>query len=161
MTADALRSDYHASHLSTIAAFASYPSKQYIQTDVAPYAMTSPIPDWLGSAKAKLAEFGRLEPGWNSYEAKSISAVARTAAYDLLRQLASTRTPRPTLVPTSDGLVQIEWHTRGVDLEIRVLSSTKISISFEDSRGALSPIEGEFQYDMEKLGAAMQVLSNR
>lgn len=143
------------------AAFALYDSAARPYADLASYMMTSNLPGWLGTAKARLDELGKLQPGWNSYGAPSISANARTTAYYLLRQLAGPNTPRPYLVPTSDGSVQIEWHTRGIDLEIRVLSSTRIGVCFEDSLSEDDPMELELEYDLTKLGEAIQILSNR
>lgn len=149
-----------AVHEPSPAAFATY-ARGYARGDFVSYVMTSPFPGWLGSAKNRLEELGTLPPDWNSYGAKPVSALARTAAYGLLRQLAGPNTPKPALVPTSDGSVQIEWHTRGIDLEIRVLSSTRISICFEDLYGDVAPMEDELQYDLTALGEAIQVLSNR
>ena len=129
--------------------------------DISSYMMSSPFPDWLEKAKVQVEDLGRLQPGWDSYNARPISAIARTAAYGLLGQLSSPRTPEPTLVPTSDGSVQIEWHTRGIDLEIRVLSSTRVSVCFEDLRGEVASMEDELQYDLTALREAIQALSNR
>ena len=86
---------------------------------------------------------------------------ARNAAHSLLQMISSTSTPEPIIVPTQDGSVQIEWHAHGIDLEIRILSSTKVRVSFEDLRGEHEPFEGELQYDFTPLGAAIQILSNR
>lgn len=142
-------------------AFHELASRACSRVDVSSYVMSSPFPAWLEKAKAQVEDLGKLQTGWDSYNAKPISAIARTAAYGLLRQLSSPQTPQPTLVPTSDGSVQIEWHTRGIDLEIRVLSSTRISVCFEDAHGDVAPMEDELQYDLTVLGGALRVLSNR
>jgi hypothetical protein len=42
--------------------------------------------------------------------------------------------PLPSIVPTRRGTIQIEWHARGVDLEIDVRSPTDIVAIFEDLR---------------------------
>ena len=53
------------------------------------------------------------------------------------------------------------WHTRGIDLEVRVLSTAKINVSFEDLRNLAAPIEGELEYDYRSLAQAIHILSNR
>lgn len=133
----------------------------YSPFDVSSYVMTDSTPAWLGRARSQLEELGRLQPGWDSYGARPISAMARKATYELLQQLASPRTPQPALVPTSDGSIQIEWHTKGIDLEIRVLSTTRVSVYLEDAHGQAPGLDGELEYDFTSLGEAIRALSSR
>jgi len=42
--------------------------------------------------------------------------------------------PLPALVPTTARGVQLEWHTRGIDLEITVESLSSVGVYFEDHR---------------------------
>jgi hypothetical protein len=51
--------------------------------------------------------------------------------------------PKPSIVPTSDGNVQLEWHTRGIDLEVEIKSNNKMYLSFEDGKDN-ETIEDEF-----------------
>ncbi len=62
----------------------------------------------------------RLPAGWNSYAAKPIAPQTATQAIRLLAEFLGSRTPPPTVVPTVRGGIQIEWHTRGVNLEIYI-----------------------------------------
>ena len=41
--------------------------------------------------------------------------------------------PSPSIVPTSRGGVQIEWHVKGIDLEIEVVTPHRFQASFEDA----------------------------
>lgn len=158
MTAEFM--DECALHEPAPAAFVSH-TCAYPRIDVSSYVMTGHSPAWLLSAKAQLDELSRLQRGWDSYNAEPITSVARKAALGLLRQLSGPLTPRPDLVPTADGSVQIEWHTHGIDLEVRVLSSTRMRVCFEDARGELDSMEDELQYDLRVLSEAVQVLSSR
>jgi hypothetical protein len=72
-----------------------------------------------------------LKPGWDSYGAPRVKPEAGQAAFDLLRDIMRARTPVPSIVPTADGGVQIEWHIKGVDLQIEVRSPTQITACFE------------------------------
>lgn len=55
-----------------------------------------------------------LDPGWDSYEAKSISPQAIRTAESL------------EAVPISNGGIQIEMHAGGVDLEIEVTPTGRV-----------------------------------
>ncbi|MFP3941452.1 MAG: hypothetical protein ACLF0P_14225 [Thermoanaerobaculia bacterium] len=41
-------------------------------------------------------------------------------------------TPPPSVVPTATGGVQAEWHRKGYDFEIEVLSPARFVAHFED-----------------------------
>jgi hypothetical protein len=43
-------------------------------------------------------------------------------------------TPKPSVVPTSRGGIQLEWHRAGVDLEIEIESPDRVNVFFEDDR---------------------------
>jgi hypothetical protein len=60
-----------------------------------------------------LTRLARLEPGWDTYDAQPIAPAAISAARRFLDGL-----DHPSVVPTSDGGVQVEWHVNGVDVEV-------------------------------------------
>lgn len=164
MTASAVLADECAIYESAPAAFSGQDlsATHSPSLDATVYMLSYPaVPAWWNSVKSQLDELGRLPPGWDSYAAKVITASSRSTALDVLRQIATRKTPKPAIVPTSDGSIQVEWHTRGIDLEVRVLSSTRIGVSFEDEQNQLGPIDDEFQYDFRPLVLAMSILSSR
>jgi hypothetical protein len=137
-------------------------TRQYRGIDVESYALSSSSPGWLRTVQAQIEECARLEAGWDSYSAQRVSGNACVAAYRTIRELATANTPLPSVVPTSDGLIQFEWHTNDIDLEVLVLSTTKIEVSFEDARGALASMEdAEFRYDFRDVKDAINLLSSR
>jgi hypothetical protein len=72
-------------------------------------------------------------PGrWNSYDAKQIRKENVTAAVNLLGRLMRPGTPAPIVVPKVRGGVQLEWHTKGVNLEIAIDSPADITFFAED-----------------------------
>lgn len=73
-----------------------------------------------------------MPPGWDSYGGKPIDRQKANAALGLVGIALENGAPMPAIVPTSDGSVQLEWHRRGVDLEIRATSGTSFQLYFED-----------------------------
>lgn len=145
------------------AAFASRERalRAYELFDISSQLISSPHPAWFADLRSRLEELSKLQPNWNSYGARPIAPAALGAVFGLLYQLARSSTPRPTIVPTSDGSVQVEWHTRGIDLEIRVASPSRFLVSFEDMQGDMEPFDRELRYDLTSLGKAIQALSSR
>ena len=48
----------------------------------------------------------------------------------LLAHALDSRVPPPTVVPTSEGGIQVEWHRNGVDLEIESAPSGQVEFFF-------------------------------
>ncbi len=91
-------------------------------------------PPWLPNVLTEMAELGRLEENWDSYGARRIDPHCIEAAASLLRAVMDAATPRPSVVPTNRGGVQLEWHRSGIDLEIEIESPARMSVLFEDER---------------------------
>jgi len=65
------------------------------------------------AATRALDELRKLKPDWDSYKSSAIKEAAIQTAEVLL-------TAEPTVVPCSDGGLQFEWHTNGIDFEFRI-----------------------------------------
>ena len=89
-------------------------------------------PPWISDISKAIQGFVDLPENWNSYGAKRIKPELAEAAIRLLPKVVQPGTPKPEVVPTTAGSVQIEWHVRGIDLEIKILSQEKLGVSFED-----------------------------
>lgn len=89
---------------------------------------------WLRPAAERLRDLSALPPAWDSYGAPPIDPSCIGAVLPLLSMIMRTDTPVPSLVPTSRGSIQVEWHTRGIDLEVEFLTPSRLEISFDDSR---------------------------
>lgn len=59
-----------------------------------------------------------LPANWDSYDAKRIDPRLRDVVLHTMESLLAPGTPKPTLVPCSDGGVQVEWSRNGIDVEI-------------------------------------------
>ena len=88
-----------------------------------------------------LIELLELPGGWNSYNASPIRKENVTFAVDLLSRLMHENTPEPDVVPKVRGGVQLEWHTRGVNIEISIDSPDNVKFFAEDILGGQEPVE--------------------
>jgi hypothetical protein len=103
-----------------------------------------PLQEWVVPTLDSLQRLLALQNGWDSYGARAINRANIATAIELVTTLMHDRTPPPSVVPTSAGGVQLEWHTRGIDLEIEICSPSRISASFEDHRS-------EREWDLEQV----------
>ena len=89
---------------------------------------------WQKGALAKLDHIAALETDWDSYGARPISSTVVAFVESLLELVAQPKVPEPAVVPTPDGGVQLEWHIRGLDLEVEVAPSATgaLLVSLED-----------------------------
>lgn len=92
------------------------------------------VPAWLSSTARACAELLRLAPGWDSYGARPIDPRNVLAMLKFLARVMANDTPAPSVVPTSGGSVQIEWHEAGIDFEIEAVSPGCFDASFENAK---------------------------
>ena len=72
-----------------------------------------------------------LPAAWDSYSAKPIAPRNAIQAIKLLADLLRSSTPAPAVVPTVQGGIQLEWHTKGVNIEVYVDTSEDVSFFAE------------------------------
>jgi len=76
---------------------------------------------WAPSVAHALRQLRDLPPGWDSYGAHRVQEGAVHSAFEILWAIADDpQLPQPSIVPTSAGGLQIEWHRPGVDLELEI-----------------------------------------
>src|SRR5579864_440919 len=78
-------------------------------------------------AVQKMIELLELPTGWNSYSASQIKKENVNFAVGLLAQVMRADTPTPQVIPMVGGGVQLEWHTRGINLEISIYSPAEVN----------------------------------
>jgi hypothetical protein len=86
---------------------------------------------WFDSTVQALKNMLSLAANWDSYGAPPIDPITLSSALEFLCDAIQDDTPAPSVVPTSHGGIQIEWHTQGIDIEVEFLSPTGIRWSFE------------------------------
>jgi hypothetical protein len=89
-------------------------------------------PSWFQSAFFEMESLLNLPDNWNPYGSRRINPMAAFRGLDLLFKIMRAQMPEPSIVPTADGSIQLEWHTLKADLEIRLLSYGSLSFLFED-----------------------------
>ena len=107
-------------------------------------------PSWLLPLLRALDEIGSLPENWNSYGAKPVAVEAAVATLRLMAVMMTDATPLPAFVPTQSGGIQLEWHVRGIDLEIDVRPTRRLFASFEDHR-TREEWEAEITSDLRRL----------
>lgn len=98
------------------------------------FSCEQPIPTWARGLLRKISELGDLEEDWDSYGAQPIDPRCAVTAAEIILNLMDSEMPAPSIVPTTGGGVQLEWHRAGADLEIEIQSPTKVEVFFEDGR---------------------------
>jgi hypothetical protein len=99
-----------------------------------------------------------LSPGWDSYGARPLDPSAVRRTLNLLPLLLPDDAPEPSVVPTPDGGVQLEWHRRGIDLEVKVPPTGPISYLIADA-GTGEEREWEGGLERDTIGAAFARMS--
>jgi len=117
------------------------------------------LPPWFKETVSALEEVGEIPENWNSYGAKQVSRTSILAAIELLLYVMDDETPVPAIVPTNRGTVILEWHTRGIDLEVEVLAHGRVHVAFEAARAG-TEWEAEIGSDLTRLVDCIQLLSN-
>jgi hypothetical protein len=95
-----------------------------------------PGPSWLGTVARQMVGFLGLENNWDSYGAAVVKRSTVEEAINFLYFINGNLLaplPQPMAVPTAGGGIQLEWHTKGVDLEIELTQSSEITLFFKDS----------------------------
>ncbi len=103
-----------------------------------------------------------MQPGWDSYGAPRIGWDTGMFALSILNDVMRTRTPIPQVVPSGAGGVQIEWHQKGVDLELHITAPYECELWFQDHRQPMRPpISVELTDNFSALLKPIELLTTR
>ena len=117
-------------------------------------------PTWLEPTVYALCSLLELEAGWDSYGGQPINPNCVKASLELASTVLRDDSPNPSVVPTSRGGIQLEWHTGGVDLEVEIVSPSRIIGFFEDQRAG-TKWEKDLTHDLRPLVEAVATLSRQ
>lgn len=117
-------------------------------------------PGWLRPVTQRLGELLRLPANWDSYGAPPVRTSAAVASLEVLLRTAELSTPPPQLVPTVEGGLQLEWHQRGIDLEVVPWPEGRVSVYFFDHRTG-DEWEQDLRADLGSLRLALRELTRR
>lgn len=99
------------------------------------------FPEWLKQFAERLQALAGLPENWDSYGARRVDVASILATLNVLLVTMRDGVPAPSIVPTPRGGLQIEWHTRGIDLEIDTTDASQIRVSFFDQREPASSFD--------------------
>ena len=77
-----------------------------------------PLPAWFDPLMQGFVDLLTLPHDWNSYGAGAIDQNMVLSAMNLITGLLGPTSPVPRVVPLSSGGLQLEWHRKGIDLEV-------------------------------------------
>jgi hypothetical protein len=120
-----------------------------------------PTPEWFAGMLDQICELGNLQENWDSYGGRPIDPQCAQVAVKLLLSIMDEDTPRPAVVPTNRGGIQLEWHCNGIDLEVAVQSPSRIQVAFEDQRGGAEWERQVENGDLRPLVSALQEIAKR
>lgn len=60
----------------------------------------------------------QLPRGWAGAGSQAVTREALVGALEFIRRRVPVTSPRPSVVPTGPGGIQLEWHHSGLDVEI-------------------------------------------
>ncbi len=88
---------------------------------------------WQVATAERLKHLIEMPMDWDERGAEPVTVDVVTAAIDILNRWMQPTTAIPALIPSSTGSLQLEWHERGLDLEIEVEANGKAHVGFEDA----------------------------
>lgn len=129
------------------------------------FILSQAIPEYLQPLVLNILDMKNLPSNWDSYNSPKISSLFLNAAIAFSLKMFREDTPLPSVVPTSKGGVQLEWHINGVDFEIDFVNPNLLFVSFEDHHISSDdpddekPWEKEILWDSEILVFTPNLLS--
>lgn len=115
---------------------------------------------WQVEVVRQMMGFLPMQSGWDSYDAPPIGRDVCFFALEVLHSVMHSRTPIPQVVPSSVGGIQLEWHVKGIDLELHITAPYQCEVWFRDRLGG-EPISEEISNDFSFLERPISELTSR
>ena len=90
---------------------------------------------WFRPIRIQLQEFLAFEENWNGYGESPIYDEAIKRVIAVLNKIVSETTPKPDIVPTSRGGIQIEWVSNDFEIEVEILPTGPAQIIIVEPSG--------------------------
>jgi len=110
------------------------------------------VPAWLTATVQSLIDLLRLPQNWDGYGAVQIPEQIAQEVLMVLGEVMDNDAPAPSVVPLSDGGIQVEWHRRARNLEIEFpAGEAPVFCYYED--GSESESEGQVSGNHNRIQA--------
>lgn len=90
------------------------------------------VPAWLSPVVERLDHLLNLDEDWDSYGSCTIDLSVAERVIKFLDLFLDDDTPRPDIVPTSEGGVQLEWEKDEKELELEFRPNGSYVVLFQD-----------------------------
>jgi len=117
-------------------------------------------PGWLLPTLSGLQALVALPHDWDSYGAPPIDFSYVIKAIQVLVEVMEHDTPAPSVVPTSRGGIQFEWHMLGLDVEVEIEPDYLIS-GFCRKRGTAEEVEVSPTKEVDSIRPLISALARR
>ena len=118
-----------------------------------------PEPVWLYSVLGKLQGVDQLGPGWDSYDGAPLTFEAALASLDFLSRYLPESAIEPSIVPSSTGGLQLEWHRKAGDLEVTFSPDGSFAAFFSDAKSGTEWEMAGGEISASELEAAVTAVS--
>ena len=107
---------------------------------------------WLKPTVVRASRLLALQPNWDREGAPQIKPTALQNAINVLSSFMRSESALPQWTPTRDGGVQLDWHERGIHLEISFLpEGPGGDVACHDERGEIPDFDGTIDETMDQL----------
>jgi hypothetical protein len=125
-------------------------------------AFNDPPEQWQIEVQSRLLQYVKMPKGWDTYNAQPVGWDAGMFALSILHDVMQVRTPIPQVVPSSAGGIQLEWHQKGIDLELHVTGPYQCELWFQDHHHPDDPpVSLELTDDFSSLLRPIELLTTR
>jgi hypothetical protein len=115
---------------------------------------------WNDELQHRFNRITELPLGWDGYQGKPVSFACASFASKILEQLFIDGLIAPSIIPGSDGTLQIEWHKSKMDVELDVLGPNSVLAYMKDDELA-SNTEIEIQNDFTEVMVWLRLMTSR
>jgi hypothetical protein len=110
-------------------------------------------PSWLPAARERIEHLSTLAPGWDGHRAGPLNRPLLERVWDIVRAIAPLCSVAPSIVPTVNGGLALEWHTKDVDLELEFNPGRGAWLSVEMAEG--QEFDGDVRAGLQPLASAL------
>ena len=116
---------------------------------------------WEEALTSRIGDLISLPIGWDGYNGKPVSWQCAQFAMEILQRLYRENVPPPSIVPGSDGSLQMEWHRNGYDVELDILSVNNVVATLICHDNESEDQELEIGNDFSPIVAWIELIADR